>query len=136
MADVFTQAKRSWVMSRIAGKHTKPEKIVRKLLHSAGFRFRLHNRTLPGKPDIVLKKYKTVIFVNGCFWHQHSGCSRATAPSSNAEYWKNKLLNNVDRFEMQKYKLESLGWRVVVVWECETKRPDMLSVRLIEILRG
>jgi len=97
MADRLDKEKRSWNMSRIRGKDTKPEIAVRKMLHAAGFRFRLHVKDLPGKPDIVLPKWKTVIFVHGCFWHRHEGCSRCTTPTSNNEYWVKKFEKNVER---------------------------------------
>lgn len=136
MVDVFTQEKRSWMMARIGGKNTKPEMVVRRILHSLGYRFRLHKKALPGTPDIVLKKHKTIIFVNGCFWHRHQGCKRATVPKSNVEYWEKKLSTNVERFEMQKKKLEALGWNVLVVWECETKDKIKLCRGLSAYLKG
>lgn len=126
MVDTFSKEKRSWVMGRIRSKDTAPEKKVRSLLHQAGYRFRLHDAKLPGKPDIVLKQYKTTLFVNGCFWHQHPGCKRATSPNSNKEYWEPKLRRNVQRFKQVKRQLEREGWTVVVVWECETK--DLLPL--------
>ena len=109
-------------MSRIRSKNTKPEMHVRSALHRAGYRFRLHVKDLPGKPDIVLPKYKTVIFVHGCFWHRHKGCSRATMPSSNQEYWKQKFKQNVERDKREQAELKKLGWNVIVVWECEVEK--------------
>jgi DNA mismatch endonuclease (patch repair protein) len=97
MVDHLTRAKRSWNMSRIRSGNTKPEKVVRSLLHAMGYRFRLHRKNLPGKPDIVLPKYKTVIFVHGCFWHRHPGCKNATMPKTNTEFWEDKLSQNIDR---------------------------------------
>ncbi len=108
-------------MSRIPAKDTKPEITVRSILHKKGFRFRIHNSELPGKPDIVLRKYNTVIFIHGCFWHQHPGCQRATKPKSNKEYWMNKLKRNKNRFIEVKNKLKKMGWTVIVIWECEIK---------------
>ena len=107
-------------MSRIRSKDTAPEIRVRSMLHKAGYRFRLHVKDLPGKPDIVLPKYKTVIFVHGCFWHRHKGCSKATTPSTNSEYWKKKFQRNVERDKQDQAELKKLGWKVIVIWECET----------------
>ena len=119
MIDVVDPATRSRMMSGIKGKDTKPELQVRKYLHSRGLRFRLHVKDLPGKPDLVFPKYKTVVFVHGCFWHQHTGCKYATMPSSRVNFWTNKLSENVMRDSYQIAALEGLGWRVFVVWECE-----------------
>lgn len=118
LMDIFSPQKRSWNMSRIKSKDTAPEMRVRSALHRAGYRFRLHVKDLPGKPDIVLPKYKTVIFVHGCFWHRHKGCSKATTPSTNQEFWKKKFQQNVGRDKRNQAKLKKLGWKVVVVWEC------------------
>lgn len=109
---------RSEVMRQVRGKDTKPEIRVRRLLHRLGFRFRLHRDNLPGKPDIVLPKWRAVIFVHGCFWHQHPGCSRAARPTSNVEFWNKKLDRNVRRDAENIRQLEEAGWRVFVVWEC------------------
>ncbi|WP_281926547.1 very short patch repair endonuclease [Roseibium album] len=119
MADRLSKERRSWNMSRIQGKDTKPERLLRSLLHRAGFRYRLHDKRLPGKPDIVLPKYKTVIFVNGCYWHRHTGCPKATTPSSNVSFWQNKFEETVKRDEKKSIELKEKGWDVVVVWECE-----------------
>jgi DNA mismatch endonuclease (patch repair protein) len=119
--DIISKEKRSWNMSRIRSKDTKPEKIVRSLLHRMGFRFRLHVKDLPGKPDIVLPKYKTVIFVHGCFWHRHLKCKYAYTPKSNIDFWEKKFADNIARFKIVKKKLEHLQWNVVVIWECEIK---------------
>lgn len=108
-------------MSRIRGRDTGPELHLRSLLHRVGFRFRLHARDLPGKPDIVLPKYRTIIFVNGCFWHRHEGCRNATTPSTRAEYWQAKFDGNVDRVNRNRTALEAAGWTVMTVWECELK---------------
>lgn len=122
MADVHTPEIRSYNMSKIHGKDTKPEEKVRKHLFSQGFRYRKNDKKLPGKPDIVLPKYKTCIFVNGCFWHKHEGCKDFVWPKSNEAYWKAKINGNVERDHRQQQELESLGWNVIVVWECELKK--------------
>lgn len=121
MVDVVDPATRSRMMSGIRGKDTKPEILVRKYLHSRGLRYRLHVKILPGKPDIVCSKYHAVVFVHGCFWHQHADCKFATIPSSRTDFWTNKLCENVARDEYQIAALKGLGWRVFVVWECELK---------------
>lgn len=126
MTDHLTPDKRSWNMSRIRSKNTKPEKFVRSLLHSMGYRFRIHRKDLPGKPDIVLPKYKTVIFVHGCFWHQHPRCKRATMPKSNQDYWIPKIQRNIERDKENQRFLKEAGWKVVVIWECEVKNIDKL----------
>ena len=121
---ITLESHRSWNMSQIRSKDTKPEIFFRKLLWSNGFRYRLHSNVLPGKPDIVLKKFKTSLFINGCFWHQHPGCKRSTMPKSNIKYWRQKLNRNVERQKLVLAKLEKLGWRVVTVWECQVKKID------------
>lgn len=133
MTDVFTKSKRSEVMSRIKNRNTRPELAVRSLLHRMGYRFRLHRADLPGKPDIVLSRYKTVIFVHGCFWHRHKGCRFAYTPKSRTEFWLKKLESNVIRDIQVKCDLEILGWRVITVWECELREPVQLAYRLKEI---
>ncbi|MHA1888087.1 MAG: very short patch repair endonuclease [Promethearchaeota archaeon] len=130
MADHLSKEKRSWNMSRIHSENTKPEIVVRSLLHQMGYRFRLHRKDLPGKPDIVLKKYNTVIFVHGCFWHHHNNCKRANIPKSNTDYWIPKIQKNVERDKNQKKKLKKLGWKVIVIWECEIKNINRLSKKL------
>jgi DNA mismatch endonuclease, patch repair protein len=132
--DILTKEKRSWNMSRILCKDTKPEKIVRSALHKSGFRFRLHAKGLIGKPDIVLPRYHAVIFVHGCFWHRHPGCKYAYTPKTRKAFWKNKFKENIDRFSLVKRKLDKLGWRVIVLWECEIKFADKLK-RLTHILK-
>lgn len=134
MADKLTKERRSWNMSRIRGKDTGPELIVRRLLHRQGFRFRLHHKGLPGKPDIVLPKYKTVIFVHGCFWHSHPHCSDATIPKSRTEFWMKKFADTNKRDENNQALLLNLGWKVVVIWECETVDKDKLKVLLANAL--
>ena len=117
MPDAMSPEARSKLMSRIRGRDTRPELYVRRRVWSEGFRYRLHVRSLPGVPDLVLPRYRMTVFVHGCFWHQH-GCSRTSRPSSNQSYWEGKLDGNVARDEANRYRLEKLGWTVVVVWEC------------------
>lgn len=119
--DVHDKKTRSYNMSQIKGKNTKPEEMVRKYLFSQGFRYRKNDKRLPGSPDIVLPKYKTVIFVNGCFWHGHNGCKYFVWPKSNEDFWKNKIKANIARDKKKTDALEALGWKVIVVWECELK---------------
>lgn len=109
-------------MGRIRTKGTAPELALRSALHSAGFRFRLHRKNLPGKPDIILPKYKCVIFVHGCFWHHHEGCVKSTLPKTNVEFWQNKIAANVRRDKANQDNLAKLGWQVLIVWECDIKR--------------
>ena len=120
--DVHDKETRSYNMSCIKGKGTKPEEIVRKYLFSHGFRYRKNDKRLPGTPDIVLPKYKTVIFVNGCFWHGHEGCKYFVWPKNNAEFWKAKILQNIERDKRDFERLENAGWKVIVVWECSLKK--------------
>lgn len=122
MADVHDKKTRSFNMSQVRNKDTQPEEIVRKYLFSHGLRYRKNDKRYPGHPDIVLPKYKTVIFVHGCFWHMHDGCSRAKLPTSNIEFWEKKLRTNVARDAKEKSELEAMGWRVLIVWECQLKK--------------
>ena len=122
MADTKTPAERSENMSRIRSSNTKPEEIVRKYLFRHGFRYRKNDKRYPGKPDIVLPKYRTVIFVNGCFWHKHEGCKYFVWPKSNPEFWRNKIENNVLRDKDNYAKLAKDGWKIIVIWECELKK--------------
>lgn len=119
--DVHDKKTRSYNMSRIKEKDTKPEEIVRKYLFSQGFRYRKNDKRLPGKPDIVLPKYKVAVFVNGCFWHKHEGCRYFVWPGSNTEFWKEKIEGTVKRDKRQKAELIAAGWRVLIIWECELK---------------
>lgn len=132
MTDTLSKEERSRVMAKVKSRDTKPEKKVRSLLFSLGFRFRLCQKNLPGKPDIVLKKYKTVIFVHGCFWHGHENCKNARIPKSNVEFWKNKIERNKQRFAEVSRQLRAQGWKVVVIWECETKNMTILKKFLLE----
>lgn len=127
--DNHSKKARSYNMSRIRSTNTKPEETVRKFIFSKGFRYRKNVRKLPGSPDIVLSKYRTAIFVNGCFWHMHEGCSRFAMPSSNQDYWRKKLVGNKERDKINIRKLISSGWNVIVVWECELKK-DRADERL------
>ena len=123
MADIKTKESRSYNMSRIAGKDTKPEELVRKYLFSKGFRYRKNVRKLPGTPDLVLPKYRTVIFVNGCFWHGHEGCKYFVWPQNNAEFWRQKIETNIFRDQRKEAQLRDMGWNVLIVWECELRPP-------------
>lgn len=124
MADVHTPEQRSYNMSQIRSKNTKPEELVRKYLFSKGFRYRKNDARLPGKPDIVLPKYKTVIFVNGCFWHGHEGCRYFVWPKNNADFWKAKISGNIQRDIHCHQTLAEQGWNVIVIWECELKKAN------------
>ena len=117
---------RSKNMSAIKSKNTKPEIKVRKVLHSMGYRFRLHGKDLPGSPDIVLPKYKTVIFVHGCFWHRHEDCKYASTPKTRKEFWESKFNENVKRDKSHQKKLSAIGWKFIIVWECEIKDKNLL----------
>jgi DNA mismatch endonuclease (patch repair protein) len=136
MADVHSKRVRSYNMSRIRSKNTKPEMLVRSWLHRQGYRFRLHDKTLPGKPDIVLKKYKTVIFVNGCFWHGHKNCKFAKLPTSNIKFWKMKITGNIENDKLKIKKLRKLGWTVYSVWQCRMRKSNETELgRLMKKLK-
>lgn len=135
MTDVVDAKTRSRMMSGIRGKNTRPELIVRKYLHAAGFRFRLHVKDLPGKPDIVLPRYKSVIFVHGCFWHQHKGCKLAVMPKTNNEFWIRKLASNIKRDNEVLIQLNQLGWNAQVIWECDLNNNVKLD-QLAEVIRA
>ena len=123
---------RSRNMSAIKSKNTKPEIKVRKVLHSMGYRFRLHSKDLPGSPDIVLPKYKTVIFVHGCFWHRHENCKYASTPKTRQEFWNKKFNENINRDKINQENLSSKGWKIIIVWECEIKDKDFDLNRLFK----
>ena len=127
MADIVTKAKRSEMMAGIKGKDTKPEIIIRKSLHRLGFRYKLHDKTLPGKPDLVFPKYKSIIEINGCFWHLHN-CHLFKWPRSRKEFWKEKLEKNKERDQRNREELNALGWRLLVVWECALKGKARLPI--------
>jgi DNA mismatch endonuclease (patch repair protein) len=134
VTDKLSAQQRSENMRRIRAKDTSPELAVRRLVHGMGFRFRLHVPGLPGKPDIVLHRLKRIIEVRGCFWHQHCGCTDSHIPKSRVSYWKPKLLGNQERDKENQRKLRTLGWKVLVVWECETRNLNKLSRRLLRFL--
>lgn len=132
--DVFDKEKRSWIMSRIGGKNTEPERLVRSIVHRMGFRFRLHRRDLPGNPDIVMPKYHKVIFVHGCFWHGHDGCPRSDRPTTHAAFWEKKLEGNVARDRRNLRNLRRGGWSVLVVWQCQTRNLEKLVSKIQKFL--
>ena len=134
MTDVFSKEKRSWIMSRVKGHDTKPEIMVRSVIHRMGFRFRIHRRDLPGNPDIVLPRHGKVIFVHGCFWHGHKHCSRSKRPTTNEEFWNRKLDGNIERDKRFRETLRRMGWKVLVVWECETRKHEALLRKLERFL--
>lgn len=131
--DVFDKKTRSMIMSKIRAKDTKPEIKLRKSLFALGFRYRIHVKTLPGTPDIVLKRYKTVIFVNGCFWHGHSCRKREHVAKSNIEFWDDKILKNRLRDIQKQLQLINMGWNIIIVWECQIKTKRMLESKSLEI---
>lgn len=133
MADVHTKKQRSYNMSRIRAKDTKPEMLVRKFLHANGFRYKLHDKTLPGKPDIVLPKYRTVIFVHGCFWHGHTNCKYFIVPKTRTKWWLAKINRNKANDEKAQKALRKEGWKVINVWECSLKNPK-ITKRLNSLL--
>jgi len=130
MADTITPKRRSANMARIRSKDMKPELVVRRLVHSLGYRYRLHKKDLPGKPDLVFGPRRKVIFVHGCFWHQHEGCPEGRVPKSNRSYWAPKLNRNVERDQRVQRELADAGWDVMVIWECETSDAEALKRRL------
>ena len=132
MSDKLTPEKRSWNMSRIKGKDTKIEVEVRKYLFSKGYRFRKNDKRYPGKPDIVLPKYHVAIFVHGCFWHRHEGCKDATTPKTRTEFWLEKFDKNVKNDQIKQEKLRELGWKVIVIWECEIKKDLVKTMEWLE----
>ena len=135
MTDKITSRRRSWNMSRIRSSNTIPELIVRSMLHRIGFRFRVNSKDIVGKPDIVLPKYRTVIFIHGCFWHQHLGCKEASRPTSNRKYWNAKLQANVQRDYTNRCILKREGWHVLRLWECEVeKNPKRIAMRIAKFL--
>ncbi len=125
--DTVSKEKRSSIMSKVHSVNTKPEMLIRSFLHRNGFRFRLHVKNLPGHPDIVLPKYKTIIDVRGCFWHHHNGCKRAVLPLSNIEFWQEKFSRNIERDKKTEKQLKELGWHLIVIWECDLKKDGFLE---------
>lgn len=134
MTDVFSKKKRSWLMGRVKGRDTKPEILIRSFIHHMGYRFRIHRRDLPGNPDIVLPRHGKVIFVHGCFWHGHEGCPRSKRPTTNMRFWNEKLDGNIERDTRFRRALQRMGWKVFVVWQCETREPEKLLRKLERIL--
>ena len=134
MADIYKPGKRSTIMAAVKRKDTAPELAVRHVAHSLGYRFRLHRRDLPGKPDVVFSRHRKLIFVHGCFWHRHSGCRHASMPATRTEFWTNKFNRNVERDAASTKALKEAGWTCLVVWECETRHRDTLEARLIDFL--
>ncbi|MCP4050881.1 MAG: DNA mismatch endonuclease Vsr [bacterium] len=133
--DTISKEHRSWNMSRIKSKNTRPEMTVRSTLHKMGFRFRLHNNKMPGKPDIVLPRYKTVIFVHGCFWHRHSNCKYAYNPKSKTDFWRNKFKETVRRDKDKELTLKSSGWKVLTIWECEIKNTENIEDKIKRLIK-
>jgi DNA mismatch endonuclease (patch repair protein) len=134
VADVFSAQKRSQIMSRIRGYDTKPELIVRSIVHRMGYRFRLHLEDLPGNPDIVLPRHNKVIFIHGCFWHGHRGCQRSKRPATNVVFWQEKLDKNIQRDKRQQKELRKLGWKYLVIWQCEMNRPNRIRKKIKRFL--
>lgn len=135
MSDIFERAKRSEIMSRIRGRDTKPELVVRRIAHRLGFRFRLHRKDLPGSPDIVFPRYRAIIMVHGCFWHRHPGCKYAYTPKTRVQFWRQKFEGNVVRDRRNERALSERGWRTTVIWECETKDQQAVAARIESFLR-
>lgn len=134
MVDHITPERRSWLMSRVKGKDTTPEMRVRRLAHAMGLRFRLHRKDLPGKPDLVFSRFNAAVFVHGCFWHRHADCPKASNPKSRVDFWNDKFRRNIERDLRVQNELKTLGWKPIIIWECETKSHDQLLVRIQEII--
>lgn len=130
-----SELNRSILMSRVKSKNTTPERVVRSSLHKMGYRFRLHRKDLPGCPDIVLPKYKTVILVHGCFWHQHKGCQKAKRPKTRTKFWNQKLDKNIERDSIVEKELIERDWKIVIIWECETKNKKTMEEKIKSILK-
>jgi len=129
-----TEQSKNYKMSRVKSKDTKPEIIVRKLAHSLGYRFRLHRKDLPGTPDLTFPSRMKVIFVHGCFWHRHRGCRKTTTPKTNMDFWKNKFRKNIQRDKNSIEQLKGLGWKALVIWECETKNIEEIQKKIVDFL--
>ncbi len=129
MVDKFSKQKRSEIMSHIKSKNTKPEITVRKIIYSLGYRYRLHRKDLPGKPDLAFINKKKVIFINGCFWHGHSGCKKSALPDTNYEFWNDKIKNNVNRDTLNYQRLKDMGWKYLVIWQCEIKNAELENIK-------
>jgi DNA mismatch endonuclease (patch repair protein) len=132
--DIFSKTKRSWIMSRVGGKNTKPEILVRSLLHRMGYRFRLDYKSLPGRPDIVLPKFHKVIFVHGCFWHGHPNCHRAALPQTNVEFWTEKMKCNGERDLKNIRALRKLRWKPLIIWQCEIRNLEKLERKIVKFI--
>jgi DNA mismatch endonuclease (patch repair protein) len=130
MPDKFTPQERSRIMARVKSRDTAPEKMVRKILHRMGYRFRLRSAKLPGKPDVILPKHKKIVFVHGCFWHGHEGCRRSLRPASNSEYWNRKIDRNIARDARVQQELKEMGWKVLVIWQCQMRDASTVEERL------
>ena len=135
MPDIYSKPKRSQIMSKISGKDTKPEILVRKYLFSKGFRYRINDKRYPGSPDIVLPKYKTVLFIHGCFWHGHS-CKRGKLPEANREFWENKINNTKKRDNRNIRDLKKLGWEVYTIWQCEIQTKELQEIKLSDLIES
>lgn len=135
MVDSVSPERRSQIMARVRAIGSRSEMSVRAAAHSMGLRFRLHRRDLPGSPDLVFPKFRTAIFVHGCFWHRHPGCANTRTPKSNVPFWEAKFAENVARDERVQERLQEMGWKPVVIWECETKKPEVLRKRITELLK-
>ncbi len=135
MADRFTREKRSEIMSHIRGRDTSPEKLIRGLLHAQGYRFSLCSKRIPGSPDIVLSRHRKVVFVHGCFWHGHKGCTRASLPSTNVRFWTRKVTGNIARDARVRMEVRKLGWKSLVIWQCRTRNRKAWGERLVHFLR-
>lgn len=136
MTDIVDSRRRSEMMGGIRGRNTAPELAVRRIAHRMGLRFRLHRKDLPGRPDLVLSRYRLVVFVHGCFWHRHEGCRSASMPRSRTAFWKEKFASNVARDARQQIALKALGWRVLVLWECETRQEATVERKLAALIRN
>jgi DNA mismatch endonuclease, patch repair protein len=134
LTDVFSKAERSRIMAKVTGKNTKPEILVRKMIHAMGYRFRIHRKDLPGRPDVVMPRLHKVILVHGCFWHGHKGCRRASRPTSNVDFWNRKIDANIKRDRRDKGRLSREGWKSLTLWECQTRNPVPLEKRLRRFL--
>ncbi len=136
MVDVLTKKQRSFNMSQIRGRDTKPEMVVRKMVHSLGYRYALHRKDLPGHPDMVLTKHRKIIFVHGCFWHMHKCRYGKVKPATNAKFWQSKREGNVARDKRNLRKLRKEGWKVLTIWECQTKKPEKMVKRIVDFLES
>jgi len=132
--DKLTKERRSWNMSRIRSNNTLPEIYIRKALWQMGYRYRLHYKLLPGKPDIVITKQKIVVFVHGCFWHRHENCIEASRPKTNSEYWETKINKNMERDKRNQNEIKKLGWKIIIIWECMVKNDTDKNIKLLEKL--